>query len=173
MLIYGLYKLRRWARESSWSWSYGSWIYNYLCNQCLSPLTLRVRIPLRRCVLETTICDKVCQWFAAGRCFSPDSPVSSTNKTDLNDITEILLKKALSTIKQTNIKIENKCNNVYFRAVMYRQKYLTNDRFDNFYLTYKLLEVDVRRQKMGHESIFPLKRKERGRYIATSMTLKY
>jgi len=21
-----------------WSWSYGSWIYNYLCNQCLSPL---------------------------------------------------------------------------------------------------------------------------------------
>jgi len=24
----------------SWSWSYGSWINNYLCNQCLSPLTL-------------------------------------------------------------------------------------------------------------------------------------
>jgi len=22
----------------SWSWSYGSWIYKYLCNQCLSPL---------------------------------------------------------------------------------------------------------------------------------------
>jgi len=22
----------------SWPWSYGSWIYNYLCNQCLSPL---------------------------------------------------------------------------------------------------------------------------------------
>jgi len=21
-----------------WSWSYGSWINNYLCNQCLSPL---------------------------------------------------------------------------------------------------------------------------------------
>jgi hypothetical protein len=31
---------------SSWSWSYGSWIYNYLCNQCLSPLTLWVRVPL-------------------------------------------------------------------------------------------------------------------------------
>jgi len=29
----------------SWPWSYGSWIYNYLCNQCLSPLTLWVRIP--------------------------------------------------------------------------------------------------------------------------------
>ena len=22
----------------SWSWSYGSWIYNYLCNWCISPL---------------------------------------------------------------------------------------------------------------------------------------
>jgi hypothetical protein len=30
--------------KSSWSWSYCSWIYNYLCNQCLSPLTLQVRI---------------------------------------------------------------------------------------------------------------------------------
>jgi hypothetical protein len=29
----------------SWSWSYGSWIYNHLCNQCLSLLTLWVRIP--------------------------------------------------------------------------------------------------------------------------------
>jgi hypothetical protein len=27
------------------SWLYGSWIYNYLCNQCLSPLKLWVRTP--------------------------------------------------------------------------------------------------------------------------------
>ena len=27
-----------------WSWSHGSWIYNYLCNQCLSPLKFWVRI---------------------------------------------------------------------------------------------------------------------------------
>jgi len=32
--------------RSSWSWSYNSWIYNYLCNQCLSPLTLWVQILL-------------------------------------------------------------------------------------------------------------------------------
>jgi hypothetical protein len=31
---------------SSWSWSHGSWIYNYLCHQCLSPLTLWLRIPM-------------------------------------------------------------------------------------------------------------------------------
>jgi hypothetical protein len=35
-------------KQQSWPWSYGSWIYNYLCNQYLSPLTLWVRIPLRR-----------------------------------------------------------------------------------------------------------------------------
>jgi len=30
-----------WLNHSSgqsWSWSYGSWIYNYLCNQWISPL---------------------------------------------------------------------------------------------------------------------------------------
>jgi len=30
---------------ASWSWSYCSWIYNYLCNQCLSPLKLWVGTP--------------------------------------------------------------------------------------------------------------------------------
>jgi len=32
------------------SWSYGGWIYNYLCNQCLSPLKLWARTPfMERC----------------------------------------------------------------------------------------------------------------------------
>ena len=74
------------------SWSYGIWIYNYLCNQCLSPLMLWVWILLRRGLLDTTFCDKVCQWLAAGRWFHPGTPVSSTNKTDRQDTIEILLK---------------------------------------------------------------------------------
>jgi hypothetical protein len=77
-------------------------VYNYLCNQCLSRLTLWVRIPLRRGVLDTTLCYKVCQWLAAGRWFSLGIPVSSTNKTDHHDITEILLKVALNTITLTH-----------------------------------------------------------------------
>jgi hypothetical protein len=36
-----------------------------------------------------------------GRWFYPGPPVSLTNKTDRHDMTEILLKVALSTIKQT------------------------------------------------------------------------
>ena len=56
----------------SWPWSYGSWIYNYLCNQCLSPLMLWIRISIReRCA---TLCDKVCQWLATGRWLSPGLP---------------------------------------------------------------------------------------------------
>jgi hypothetical protein len=85
------------VKEASWSWSYGSCISNYLCNQCLSPLMLWVRTPLRWGVLDTTLCDKVYQWFATGQCFSP---VSSTNKTGRHDINEILLKVVLNTINQ-------------------------------------------------------------------------
>ena len=44
---------------------------------------------------------KVCQWLAAGRWFSQGTPVSSTNKTDRHDITEILLKVGLNTITLT------------------------------------------------------------------------
>ena len=36
------------------------------------------------------LCDKVCQWLGTGLWFSPGTPVSSTNKTDRHDITEIL-----------------------------------------------------------------------------------
>jgi hypothetical protein len=35
------------------------------------------------------------------------TPVSSTNKTDRHDITEILLKVALNTINQTNQLFQN------------------------------------------------------------------
>ena len=44
------------SKGPSWQWSYGSWIYNYLCNKCLSPLMLWVQISIRaRCAT----CDKV------------------------------------------------------------------------------------------------------------------
>ena len=62
-------------------WSYGRWIYNYLCNQYLSPLTLWVRTPLRWGVL--------------------DIPASSFNKSDRHDITDICLRMTLNMINQT------------------------------------------------------------------------
>jgi hypothetical protein len=57
--------------------------------------------PLRRGVLDTTLCDKVCQWLAAGQWFSLGTRVSSINKTDRQDINEILLKVVLNTITLT------------------------------------------------------------------------
>jgi hypothetical protein len=90
--------------EPSWPLSYCSWIYNYLCNQWLL-LTLWVRIPLVRGVLDTPLCDKVCQYLAVGLWFSKGTPIFSTKKTDRPDLAEILLKLALNTITITLIHI--------------------------------------------------------------------
>jgi hypothetical protein len=109
------------------SLSYCSWIYNYLCNQCLSPLTLWVRTPLRRGELDTTLCDKVCQWRGVQlyvikivsalrqvggflRVLQFPSPIKLT-------ATKILLKVALNTTKQTinvvhiSLNKSQRCNN--------------------------------------------------------------
>jgi hypothetical protein len=48
---------------------------------------------LRRSVLNTTLCDKDCQWLAAGRWAFPGIPVSFTDKIDRHDITEIFQKR--------------------------------------------------------------------------------
>ena len=67
--------------------------------KCILPLSPEFESRLWRgfCILDTTLCDKVCQWLAAGWWFSLGTPVSSTNKTDCHDITEILLKVTLNT----------------------------------------------------------------------------
>jgi hypothetical protein len=52
-----------------------------------------------------------CRWFATGRWFSPGTPVSSTNKTDRHDITEILLKVALNILtKLLMVLVANNIN---------------------------------------------------------------
>jgi len=48
--VFVLYRRYRQDERPPWSWSYGSWIYNYLCNHCLSLLTLQVQTPfMSRC----------------------------------------------------------------------------------------------------------------------------
>ena len=59
------------------------------------PITTNVQIPLRRGVLDTTLCDKVCH-VTCGR-----SVIFFTIKSDRHDIIEILLEVAL------NIKYHN------------------------------------------------------------------
>ena len=81
---------------ASWSWSYGSWIYNYLCNQCLLPLQLWVGIPL---MARCTQCNIM--WYSLSVTSRWFSPGTSTNKTGGNNITEICLKVALIAITLT------------------------------------------------------------------------
>jgi hypothetical protein len=66
-----------------------------------SPVTLWVRIPVRRCAIDTSLCYEVCQWLAAGRFYFQGTPVSPTDQSDRHDITEILLNMGLITINQT------------------------------------------------------------------------
>jgi hypothetical protein len=119
-------------KEPSWPWSYGSWIYNYLCNQCLSPLMLWVRISIRaRC---TTLCDKFVSDF------------SSTNKTDSYDIYWNIVESGvehLQTNKQYALMIKV-CNClIYNRKV--RSKYESCDL-----IWVRLNNICVARQLMSY-----------------------
>jgi len=66
-----------------------------------------------QCVLYATLCDQVCQWLATDGWFSLGPPVSSTIKTDHQDITEILLKVVLNIIalypKQVLSDVRGEC----------------------------------------------------------------
>jgi len=55
---------------------------------------------MARCI-DGTLCGKICRGLAAAQWFSLGTSVSSTNKTECHDITEILLKVALNTITLT------------------------------------------------------------------------
>ena len=77
-------------------WSYGSWIYNYPSNQCLSPL--KFEFLSWRCVLDITLCDIVCKWLAVGQWFCLRVLRFPTSIKLTVTIIEILLKMALNTI---------------------------------------------------------------------------
>jgi hypothetical protein len=59
-----------------------------------------LKMDFSRGVLNTSICDQVSQWLATGQWFSQGTLVSSTNKTDRHDITEILLKVVLKKLNK-------------------------------------------------------------------------
>jgi hypothetical protein len=132
----------------SWSWSYGSRIYNYLSNQCLSPLMLWVRILIRaRC---TTLCDKVCQWLEAGWWFSP---VSATNKTDQPRYNRNIVESSVKHQKPTNHTHIPKSSN---QSTAFNGNHALTERFSStrtklvlkrfklrtLYTIYKVLRLD-------------------------------
>jgi hypothetical protein len=70
--------------------------------------------------------------------FCLGTPVSTTNKTDLHDISEILLKVAINTINQTKPKTKG------LKQVRQKSVYVTNARGD-FETKCKLQQPDTRK----------------------------
>jgi hypothetical protein len=95
---------------------------------------LWVRISIRaRC---TTLRDKVCQWLETGWWFSLGPPVSSTNKTDCHDITEIWLKVALNTIKQKSLLVHSNVVWCIFMSFGIYNQYLFKILYTYILVTY-------------------------------------
>jgi hypothetical protein len=80
-----------------WGKPNGSYILQIYILFTVSYLSWRWRCEFEsrscRCVLDTTLC----QWLSTGRWVSSGTHVSSTNKNDHHDTTEIFLKVALNT----------------------------------------------------------------------------
>ena len=131
------------SKGLSWSLSYGSWIYNYLCNQCLLPLKFELESHSCRGVLDAPLCDKVCQWFPICRWFSTCNPVFPNNKTNSNDITEVLLKMALNIMTlNSNTDSDDLNAGVPKRSVLNPLLFLV---FIN----------DIADDMLGHSQLFP------------------
>ena len=94
--------------------------------------------------------------------FSPSTPVSSTNKTDYHDITEILLKVVLNTIKPTKTNIfqysirrsHKTCVNVYYwwTSIEFGYRYETSEKYFTITVQFGLFlirgqnKLDISRQ---------------------------
>ncbi|XP_074784873.1 DC-STAMP domain-containing protein 2 [Athene noctua] len=54
---------------------------------------------------------------------------------------------------------------IYFQALRYLRRYLKDDTFDNVYITWRFVELDLQRAEKGRPTVLPLSARERGRYI--------
>jgi hypothetical protein len=97
--------------------------------------------PIRLCKLQkgctrlAAASDKAYQLLAFGRWFSPGTPVSSTNKTDYNDIAAILLKSDVKHHKPNQMSITL----VYDILSYQTSKYLTKSTYFCIASTFVLL----------------------------------
>ena len=53
----------------------------------------------------------------------------------------------------------------FYSAFLYRTKWLSNDRFDNLYVTFTVLDLDERRKEVVRPSIMPLMFDEERKYV--------
>jgi hypothetical protein len=119
-----------------------------------------------RGVLDTTLCDKVCQWLPAGRWLSQGTPVSATNNTDPHDIAEILLKVALNTINLSpnfnSSLICTRCFNAVYEWVDQQRAdiillsfsaSIIEHKFINAYLSFQTTRTTATKHTLWKESL--------------------
>ena len=124
------------------SWSYGSWIYNHLCNQCQTKVVSSNAADGELYSIQHYVLNSF-----SVTCDRTGTPVSSTNKkTDRHDISEILLKVALNTISLTPI----------FKNDIKRINFSTFTNFFFFYLLGKLCSVHKRNGKNDDGKYFSI-----------------
>ena len=97
-----------------------------------------------RCVIDTTVCDQVCQWLTTYQWYPLSPQFFSTNKTNSHDKTEILLKVALIKHHTPNQPKQGgrggwNDNFIYFKQVHYIIV-LKHFRFPNLVWTYLMLK---------------------------------
>lgn len=69
----------------------------------------------------------------------------------------------MDVLKKT-MNVSSKKNN-NFRVLIYRYRFLTNDGFDNKYVTEDFFQLDMRRAKHNRETVLPLNKKEEKLYV--------
>jgi hypothetical protein len=57
-----------------------------------------------------------------------------------------------------------------FRVIRYHLKFLTSDRFDNRFITKDFREIDFQRSKHEKETVLPLTRTEKNKYVTVMLT---
>lgn len=57
---------------------------------------------------------------------------------------------------------------LYCRVTYYRFRFLTSEKFDNKYINKDFREIDMRRAKLGKETLLPLNDREMQVYVTVS-----
>jgi hypothetical protein len=136
-----------------WSWLHGIWIYNYLCNQCLSPLTLWVRIQF---------------WARSTRYNIMWLNLSVTCDRSVHGFLWVLTNKNDWDIVESGVKHHNQTNILDTNSRTYVLRFV-NPRFhsstnappkklkDLFYIIWKTIAIYLSKLRIAHGQCFCLR----------------
>lgn len=78
---------------------------------------------------------------------------------------------SLEQCEKCNIQYKLTIRSNIFRVLRYRYKWLTSERFDNRYITDDLRTIDLIRTRQDKETVLPLNRRERNKYVPLSSVI--